>query len=179
MLLTCLAIFLSSYPNSIPSQEEIQKMHEFQYQQRLENLKKESKKLVRLLPPQSAEEPIVLNNSAIKKMNARAKAAPKHSVKDQMTLQRMLYKQALGEIRLEHWDNAMFVFEDFTIRYPHSDLADNAIYWMAKVYLKKKEKKLAQIELERLLMEYPLSDRADLARTKLEELNLTVKGVQP
>lgn len=86
-----------------------------------------------------------------------------------------LYKKALSEIRSENWNQSIISMESFAQQNPQSHLADNAIYWMAEIYIQKKEYRLAHDELTRLIRDYPHSDRAPLALKKSSELQTLIQ----
>ncbi len=81
-----------------------------------------------------------------------------------------LYRSALGLAQAEQWNDAILAFENFAQEYAESELADNAIYWIAQIYLQKNEVGLARVELERLIKLYPHGDRAKRASARLLSL---------
>jgi len=55
-------------------------------------------------------------------------------------------------------------------QHPRSNLADNAVFWMAKHYEHKKETALAVTEYRRLIENYPKSEKFRRASKRLKEL---------
>ncbi len=80
------------------------------------------------------------------------------------------YHLALRAFREDRWDDGILMMEYFVNRFPKSDLADNAIYWIAEGYIQKNELGLARAELQRIIDLYPRSDRASRALAHLEKL---------
>ena len=74
-----------------------------------------------------------------------------------------LFKQ--GEL-----GRAEIKFREFIKTYPESDLADNACYNLAKVYLKRNDKRKALEWLDFLLEHYPKSDAAYFAKDEKVEV---------
>jgi len=85
-------------------------------------------------------------------------------------LERDQYHSALQAFREDRWDDGILLMENFVKTYSRSDLADNAIYWMAQGYLQKNEPGLARAELERIIKVYPKGDRAKRALARLQIL---------
>lgn len=85
--------------------------------------------------------------------------------------ERKLYSEALRSIGAESWDEALLRMEHFVRYYPDSDLADNAIFWMAQIYLRKQERRLALAELNRLIRDYPSSERNEKAVALISEIS--------
>jgi TolA-binding protein len=145
------------------SEVELKKALEFQYSQKLASLQNENKKL-------KSE----LENLKKSKVSCPAPAKTDESLALHLSPTtneyQALYKEGLALAQLEKWDEALLTFESFVHRYPESDLADNAIYWMAQIYLQKNEIGLARAELERLLKFYPKGDRAKRAQARLLSL---------
>lgn len=90
--------------------------------------------------------------------------------------ERKLYSQALKTIAAESWDEALLRMEHFVRYFPTSDLADNAIYWMAQIYMRKSERGLAMAELQRLIRDYPSSDRSEQAARLMDKLHKNSSG---
>lgn len=85
-------------------------------------------------------------------------------------LERELYRNALQAFREDRWDDGIILMENFAKNFSRSDLADNAIYWIAQGYLQKNELGLAKAELERIIKLYPRGDRARRALIRLQIL---------
>ncbi|MCP3901042.1 MAG: tol-pal system protein YbgF [Desulfobacteraceae bacterium] len=46
----------------------------------------------------------------------------------------LLYKEGRSALIEEEYNNAIKLFSEFLERYPHNDLADNALYWIGECY---------------------------------------------
>lgn len=160
------AFLLISSPSS--SEEALQKTLEFQYQQRLEKLQKENESLRTQIKELQTKITSSEQCSSIEISNPKtySKTQTRISSEEERT-----YRSALSQAQAENWDEALLNFESFVHQFPKSSLAPNAIYWMAQIYLQKNEKALAKSELERILTDYPKSDRAKRAQARLESLN--------
>lgn len=95
-----------------------------------------------------------------------SKSAPK----DQIQRDQKAYREALKDVQAENWNEALISMEAFVRGFATSELADNALYWMAQIYIEKGEFELARTELNRLLKSYPNGDRAKRARARLKSL---------
>ncbi len=80
--------------------------------------------------------------------------------------QKRSYREALRLVETNYHE-AILAMEGFAKDNPESDLADNAIYWIAQLYIQRNEVNLARDELLRLLERYPNSDRVKRARATL------------
>jgi len=83
---------------------------------------------------------------------------------------RKIYQSGLDLIGDEDWDAALLHMEALVRQHPKSNLADNAVFWMAKLYEHKKEKVLAVAEYHRLIENYPKSEKFSRASKRLKEL---------
>lgn len=81
-----------------------------------------------------------------------------------------LYQRALTQVGFEKWSEAILLFEEVARRFPSSNKADNSIFWIAKIYKKQGEKSLALAEFERLVHQYPKSDRSQIALQEIDSL---------
>ena len=79
-------------------------------------------------------------------------------------------QEAMDFLRKSNLPEAENAFREFVKAFPQSDLADNACYNLAKIYLKRDEKQKALDWLEFLLKTYPNSDAAYMARDEKEEI---------
>ncbi len=132
-----------------PSPEDLRKALEFQYESKLLELRKE-------LAKTQAELAELKKQSPQCSEPASGPRARRVSRKKEM---RAHYQNALRLMADENWQEALIQLESFAQQYADSELADNAIYLMAEIYLQKGEIRLAQAELQRLLRQYPKSDR--------------------
>lgn len=88
------------------------------------------------------------------------------------------YHSALRAFREDRWDDGILMMEYFVNRFPKSDLADNALFWIAQAYIQKNELALAKNELERLIKQYPRSDRAARAQVRLQIIEESTIDIQ-
>lgn len=164
----CLSLSASESPPSL------QEFFEYQYRQQIKELERQNTELkARLLQKEQCSTALETTSTAVesradKKRLARLKKELKNREGD-------LYREALSKIEIENWDEAIVLMEDFIRSFPESDLSDNALYWIAQIYLMKKENDLARTELKRLLHLYPDGDRARRARTLLKNLERNPK----
>jgi tol-pal system protein YbgF len=73
---------------------------------------------------------------------------------------------ALLQPSQRRYKEAIAAFKAFLEKYPASDLADNALYWLGETYYVTEDNKSALAAFERLLREYPGSDKAPGALLK-------------
>lgn len=72
----------------------------------------------------------------------------------------------------EDFERARRNFETFLRKYPSSSLADDSLYYLGDLYLKKGDKKLSAYYYKEVIARYPKGDRARDARQRLEQMNL-------
>ncbi|HMM35150.1 MAG TPA: tol-pal system protein YbgF [Thermoanaerobaculia bacterium] len=89
-----------------------------------------------------------------------------------------LYNAALGDYQRGRFDLARQGFEEYVETYPRTDLSDDALFWAAECWTAQKKHREALGMLERLLKEYPQSDKAPSAhlRKGLAHLELGEKA---
>jgi len=89
-----------------------------------------------------------------------------------------LYNQALGDYQRGRFDLARQGFDEYVESYPKTDLSDDALFWAAECWTAQKKHREALGMLERLLKEYPQSDKAPSAhlRKGLAHLELGEKA---
>jgi TolA-binding protein len=100
-------------------------------------------------------------------LKIKADRLPAPKSKDE---EKTLYERALNAVDTENWDEGLLRMEHFVKYFPDSSMADNAIFWMAQIYLQKNETELARAELHRLQQLYPKSDRSVQAKLILKDL---------
>ncbi|WP_456379948.1 tol-pal system protein YbgF [Thiolapillus sp.] len=64
------------------------------------------------------------------------------------------------------YKDAIAGFKAFLVKYPQSDLADNALYWLGESYYVTQDNKSALASFDRLLKEFPSSDKVPGALLK-------------
>lgn len=72
----------------------------------------------------------------------------------------------------EDFERARRNFETFLRKYPSSSLADDCLYYLGDLYLKKGDKKVSAYYYKEVIVRYPKGDRARDARQRLEQMNL-------
>lgn len=89
-----------------------------------------------------------------------------------------LYNAALGDYQRGRFELARQGFEEYVETYPRTDLSDDALFWAAECWTAQKKHREALGRLERLLKEYPQSDKASSAhlRKGLAHLELGEKA---
>ncbi len=89
-----------------------------------------------------------------------------------------LYNAALGDYQRGRFELARQGFEEYVETYPRTDLSDDALFWAAECWTAQKKYREALGTLERLLKEYPQSDKASSAhlRKGLAHLELGEKA---
>ncbi len=66
-----------------------------------------------------------------------------------------LYELTLEKYREEEFEKAVIGFKDFLKRYPKSDLADNAQFWIGECYMALKQYEQAVLAYQEVIKKYP------------------------
>ncbi len=77
-----------------------------------------------------------------------------------------LYNSAYTDYLRGNFDLSIQGFREYAARYPNTDLADNALYWIGECYYSKKQYKEAIDAFTKLLNTYRTSDKAAAALLK-------------
>ncbi len=77
------------------------------------------------------------------------------------------YDAAFSLFKSGKYDEALVAFENFIKEYKHSDLCDNAAYWMGEIFYSQGEYELALQEFERVIKNYPDGNKVPDALLKL------------
>ncbi len=77
------------------------------------------------------------------------------------------YSEAFNLLKQGQHDKAIKQFRAFLQKYPSSDLADNAQYWIGEAYYAKRDFKSALKEYKALLKKYPASGKTSHALLKI------------
>ena len=77
-----------------------------------------------------------------------------------------LYNSAYTDYLRGSFDLSIQGFKEYAARYPNTDLADNALYWIGECYYSKKQYKEAIDAFTKLLNTYRTSDKAAAALLK-------------
>ncbi len=67
----------------------------------------------------------------------------------------LLYKEGRSALLEEEFDNAIKLFTEFLERYPHNDLADNALYWIGECYYAVADFQKAIVTFKKVVEKYP------------------------
>jgi tol-pal system protein YbgF len=78
-----------------------------------------------------------------------------------------LYKASYELLRAGRHDDAARGFRDLVRRFPHHDYADNAQYWLGECFYDRKMYAQAAQEFKKVVVEYPLGNKAPDALLKL------------
>jgi len=133
---------------------------EFQYEIRLNEVRAELAQAQAELAKTKKE---LLSCGSEEVPNQKIKAPSKKQIQKS-------YQDALRLLDGDKWNDALLAFEGFVRTYPRSELADNAVLMMARIYEIQNESLLARGELQRLLKEYPKSERRKEAITSLRRI---------
>jgi tol-pal system protein YbgF len=76
------------------------------------------------------------------------------------------YDKALEVFKEENFDEAKGLFAEFINKFPGMSLTDNAQFWVAECYYKKKEFDKAILEYDKMITNYPDSDKVPSALLK-------------
>jgi tol-pal system protein YbgF len=77
-----------------------------------------------------------------------------------------LYNTAYGDYATGRWVLAIQGFQDYLAAYPNTDLSDNAQYWIGECHYAQKKYKEAIADFDKLLKQWPRSDKAAAALLK-------------
>jgi tol-pal system protein YbgF len=77
-----------------------------------------------------------------------------------------LYNSAYADFSRGNFDLAVSGFEEYAQRFPDSDVADNALYWIGECRFSQGKFQDAVASYDRMLERYPRSDRAAAANLK-------------
>ncbi|PID57253.1 tol-pal system protein YbgF [candidate division KSB3 bacterium] len=85
-----------------------------------------------------------------------------------------MYKQALEMVHARQYRDAIQAFTQFLHFYPHSSLADNAIYWTGECYYAMKQYRVALSYFEKIPYQYPHGNKTPdaLLKTALSYFSL-------
>lgn len=188
-----MSVFVSLWLLSIsaPTAEDMRRALDYQYQERMAEQSQQIEQLKEALATKQADLGQCLAQSEqLNKNIIRSQSEAQAAERDLRALRKKMsslssqaaesrnpttantkYQEALTAVGYEKWDEALLLFESVARNFPSSTQADNAVYWMGKIYLHKKEPELALEEFNRLLQLYPKSERTLLARNEVEKLN--------
>lgn len=187
-----ISVFAFSLIQNPIEPDDIRRALEFQYEtkikeleEKIESLESENEALSKrtkacLANNRSLQKNLIETQAQMQTSNKKQKAELESQFEAVMSPRTAneWYQSAQMQIGLNELDRAILSFEKVAREFPQSDLADNSIYWMAKIYLSKREPELARSELVRLLELYPNGDRAFMARQELAKLDKKDLSVQ-
>lgn len=78
-----------------------------------------------------------------------------------------LYNQAMQSYRSRDYQGAMMRFQEVAMRFPQSDLADNAHYWIGEVYYNTKNYPAAIQSFQTVVQMYPQGNKVPDAMVKM------------
>ncbi len=96
----------------------------------------------------------------------REVAAVKTNKKDKTAAQELLYQQAFSELTHRNYQAAVRTFKRFVQKYPKSNLADNAQYWVGECYFAMGDFQKAILEFQTVLKKYPNGNKTPAALLK-------------
>lgn len=88
-----------------------------------------------------------------------------------------LYQSAYENYDKGQFDEAVRQFSEFAVKYPKSNLADNAYYWIGEIYYSRKDYSRAILEFQRVVNEYPEENKAPDALYKMGLAYLELRNV--
>lgn len=77
-----------------------------------------------------------------------------------------LYREAYETFQRGDLEGARKKFEVFLSQYPHTELSDNAQFWIGETYFLKKDYEKAILEYEKVIVKYPEGDKVPSALLK-------------
>ncbi len=77
-----------------------------------------------------------------------------------------LYRDAYETFQRGDLEGARKKFEAFLSQYPHTELSDNAQFWIGETYFLKKDYERAILEYEKVIVKYPEGDKVPSALLK-------------
>jgi tol-pal system protein YbgF len=77
------------------------------------------------------------------------------------------YRDAFSLLKAGQYDESIAAFSGFLDRFPNSQYADNAQYWLAETYYVKRDYESALIEYQKLIELYPASKKQSHAMLKI------------
>lgn len=76
------------------------------------------------------------------------------------------YQKAYNAFRNGDYPQAMKMFREFLVKYPASEYADNAQYWIGECYYRQEDYERAILEYEKVIKKYPQGDKVPAALLK-------------
>ncbi len=152
-------MILSLFLIASPMEDQRQAL-EFQYESQLSDLRAELVKTQKELAEAKGK---LFSCSDEEIPNQRIQAPTKKQIQKS-------YQDALRLLDEDKWNEALLAFEGFVQSHPRSPLADNAVLMMARIYEIQNESLLAKGELQRLLRNYPKSERRKEAIASLRRI---------
>jgi tol-pal system protein YbgF len=92
------------------------------------------------------------------------------------TKQEELYQLAYQDMIRGDYEQAILSFKNFLQKYPESELADNAQYWLGECYAASGDTEKAIIELEKVIKNFPQGNKVPSSLYKLGIIYLNKKN---
>ena len=138
------------------------------------------KETVSYAPPQVIA-PAPATPQPVKEKKAAPPPQPKEQAKPTMSPSK-LYNTALDLVRSGKIDDAVPLLQHYLEKYPRTELADNALYWLGECYYKKTEFNKAIGEFKKILSDYPAGNKVPAALLKMgysyQELQQTPQALE-
>lgn len=92
--------------------------------------------------------------------------AKKADGKGKQAAEELLYKKAFSEMTLHNYKQGAELFRQFIKKYPKSQLADNAQYWLGECLYSMGDYEKAILEFQKVIKQYPKGDKSAAAILK-------------
>jgi TolA-binding protein len=99
-----------------------------------------------------------------------AKIIPAGQTKDEISEDEMIYRMAKQAFDQGDSDAARKKFQELIEKFPKSERADNAQFWIGEIYYREKWYEKAILILEELIKKHPKSNEAKIAKDKVKSL---------
>lgn len=111
---------------------------------------------LRLEPSKSLTDKDLKKSSTGNRVPAQS---PQNIDKKLMSGEKYLYEQTLTKYREENYEKAITGFKEFLSKYPKSDLADNAQFWIGECYMALKQHEQAVLAYQEVIKKYPKGNK--------------------
>jgi TolA-binding protein len=180
------ALILLALLSVTQDSDDLVRMLQYQFEQKLTGIKAQNGQLkdeiTRLQVELQKQEKACHERLAVEvQKQEEAKGEAPIEIKMENSQSKTAYQNALSAVQAEDWEESLIRMESFIRAHPKSEYADNAVYWLAQIYLQRNEIELARSELSRLVGLYPKSERAERALATLRTLpmiNQTKAGAE-
>lgn len=118
--------------------------------------------------PQGSNEPV--NGARLPAVEPAAPASEQGAASADPAREKLLYEAAFDQVKARDFDKAEMAFNAFLRRYPQSDYAGNAQYWLGEVYLVQGNLNSAGQAFAKVVSQYPDHRKESDALYKLAEV---------